>query len=187
MSTLSWLTILSMEYLADQHIPDLQRGITIAVLVGFNFLLQRIWSRFAMKGRTIDHLCHAISCFGHRWSRHDADMVPTIPNGFWFTTPENEWEQIFWRYLPPWLTSRNLSSLEHFYVGETIFYDRTYFNDWLRPIVWWTLLLTTLIWVMVCLDLSLRKQWIERERLSYPIVKLPLEMVRPEAVFFDPG
>ena len=187
MSTLSWLTILSMEYLADQHIPDLQRGITIAVLVGFNFLLQRIWSRFAMKGRTIDHLCHAISCFGHRWSRHDVDMVPTIPNGFWFATPENEWEQIFWRYLPPWLTSRNLSSLEHFYVGETIFYDRTYFNDWLRPIVWWTLLLTTLIWVMVCLDLSLRKQWIERERLSYPIVKLPLEMVRPEAGFFDPG
>ena len=36
---------------------------------------------------------------------------------------------------------------------------------------------------MVCLDLLLRKQWIERERLSYPIVKLSLEMVRPRLAF----
>ena len=57
-------------------------------------------------------------------------VVPTIPNGFWFAIPENEQKQIFWRYLPRWLTSSNISSLEYFYVGETTFYDRTYFNDW---------------------------------------------------------
>ncbi|MAE17607.1 hypothetical protein CMK12_01470 [Candidatus Poribacteria bacterium] len=42
----------------------------------------------------------------------------------------------------------------------------------------------TLIWVIVCLDLLLRKQWIERERLSYPIAKFPLEIARSDGGFF---
>ena len=33
-------------------------------------------------------------------------------------------------------------------------------------------------------DLLLRKQWIEREKLSYPIVHLPLEMTRPDGRLF---
>ena len=37
---------------------------------------------------------------------------------------------------------------------------------------------------MICIDLLLRKQWIERERLSYPIVRLPIEMTYSDGRLF---
>ncbi|HIB87007.1 TPA: hypothetical protein EYN09_02845 [Candidatus Poribacteria bacterium] len=133
--------------------------ITVVMLAALNFLLQRVWPRLVMKqGELL--IIYVMLSIASAIAGHDMmqTVVPTIPNGFWFATPENEWKEIFWRHLPSWLTSSNLSSLKYFYVGETTFYDQIYFNDWLRPIIWWALLLTILIWVMVCLDLLLRKQ-----------------------------
>ena len=37
---------------------------------------------------------------------------------------------------------------------------------------------------MICLNILVRRQWIERERLAYPIVQLPLEMTRPDGRLF---
>jgi len=37
---------------------------------------------------------------------------------------------------------------------------------------------------MICIDLLLRKQWIERERLTYPIVRLPIEMTYQDGRLF---
>ena len=108
-----------------------------------------------------------------RWCRR----FPTV---FWFTTPENEWKDLFWRCLPSWLTTGNLSNLQDFYEGESTPYAKVHLQPWLRPILWWTVFLTGLIWVMICLDVILRKQWIERERLAYPTVQLPLEMTRAD-------
>jgi hypothetical protein len=111
-------------------------------------------------------------------------VVPVIPNAFWFATPENEWQQLFWRHLPRWLTLDKLTVLQDFYDGDTTFYSKTYLYAWLRPVIWWTIFLSVIIWVMICIDLLLRKQWIERERLTYPIVQLPLEMTRSDGRLF---
>lgn len=37
---------------------------------------------------------------------------------------------------------------------------------------------------MICIDLLLRKQWIEHERLTYPVVRLPLEMTHSDGRLF---
>ena len=37
---------------------------------------------------------------------------------------------------------------------------------------------------MICLNILLRRQWIERERLAYPIVQLPLEITRTDGRLF---
>ncbi len=159
--------------------------ITLVVLIPFNLLLRRFLPRFALKQGELLTVFVMLS-LSSAIAGHDMmqTVIPTITDGFWFATPENEWRQVFWRYLPAWLTTNDLASLQALYGGDSTPYTKTNLHGWLRPILWWTVLLTVLIWVMICLDVFLRRQWIERERLSYPIVQLPLEMTRTDGRFF---
>ncbi|MCS5610783.1 MAG: hypothetical protein NZ961_10225, partial [Candidatus Poribacteria bacterium] len=43
----------------------------------------------------------------------------------------------------------------------------------------WTAFLTTMGFVMVCLNSLFRKQWTEHEKLTYPIIQLPIGMIKP--------
>jgi hypothetical protein len=78
--------------------------------------------------------------------------------------------------LPDWLVVKDTGILTPFYSGESSFYLSRHLTVWLVPIVCWTAFVTLLIWVMLCINLLLRKQWIEHERLAYPIVELPYNM-----------
>lgn len=44
--------------------------------------------------------------------------------------------------------------------------------------MWWTLFLTVLCFVTICINSIIRRQWIEQERLTYPLVYLPFEMAQ---------
>ena len=159
--------------------------ITLIVLIPFNLLIRRFLPSFALK-RGEFLTIYVMLSISSAIAGHDMmqTVVPTIPDGFWFATPENEWKQLFWRHLPPWLTTNETASLKDYYEGNSTFYTGGHIRAWLRPILWWTVLLTALIWVMICLNTLLRKQWIERERLAYPIVQLPLEITHTDGRLF---
>ena len=144
--------------------------VTLVVVTCLNFLLKLLLPRFALRQGELLTI-YVILSISSAIAGHDMmqTVVPVIPNGFWFATPENEWQQLFWRHLPNWMTLSELSVLQDFYDGDTTFYTQRYLSAWWEPILWWTIFLSVLIWVMICIDLLLRKQWIERERLSYPI------------------
>jgi len=44
----------------------------------------------------------------------------------------------------------------------------------------WGLFLAALFTVMICMAVLLRKQWMDDERLIYPIVQVPLAIIRGE-------
>lgn len=159
--------------------------ITLTVLVAINLLVQRFLPRFALKQGELLTIYIMLSVSsavaGHDMIQH---IAPTIPHAFWFATPENEWGELFWKYLPKWLTIDSTTSLRGFYKGDSSFHSALHLRAWLIPVLWWTTFLTALVWVMVCLNALLRKQWIERERLTYPIIRLPLEMTRSKGMFF---
>ena len=159
--------------------------VTLVVLTCLNFLVKRLLPRFAIRQGELLTI-YVILSISSAIAGHDMmqTLVPVIPNGFWFATPENEWQQLFWRYLPSWMTLSDLSVLQDFYDGEASFYSTRYLAAWWEPVLWWTIFLSVVIWVMICLDLLLRKQWIERERLTYPIVRLPIEMTYADGRLF---
>ena len=159
--------------------------ITLTALIALNLLVQRFLPRFALRQGELLTVYIMLSV-SSAVSGHDMmeTVVPTIASPFWFATPENEWQELFWRYLPRWLTVDNLSNLRGFYDGESTFYTKACLSTWIRPILWWTIFLMALVWVMLCLDIILQKQWIERERLTYPIIQLPLEMTHSKGQFF---
>ena len=62
------------------------------------------------------------------------------------------------------------------YDGETPFYNRQIMGAWMRPTLWWTSFIIAASTIMICLNVIVRKQWTEHEKLAYPIIQLPYGM-----------
>ena len=107
---------------------------------------------------------------------HDALalLVRALPHAFWFATVENDWVNLIQPFLPNQLVVEDLNILRGFYEGDTFFYTPEIIEAWLGPTLWWTMFILALSTVMICLNIFVRKQWTEHERLSYPIIQLPL-------------
>ncbi len=103
-------------------------------------------------------------------------LMPMLGHVFWFASPENEWQELFWRYIPNWLTVSDTSVLSGYYNGESTFFEIYKIKAWIIPILWWTAFFFVLIFVMFCINILVRKQWTEREKLTYPIAQLPYQL-----------
>lgn len=159
--------------------------IILAALTAINLGIRRVSPRFALNQGELLTIFVMLS-ISSAISGHDTvqSVVPIVPSGYWYATPENEWKELFWQYLPSSLTIDNTARMDDLYRGESTLYTWEHLKYWVRPILWWTILLTAVLWVMICLSVLLRKQWIEREKLTYPIVQLPLAMTDPKGRFF---
>jgi len=65
-------------------------------------------------------------------------LVPLLGHSYYYATPENEWQSLFWQYLPRWLTVDNIKLLEGYYKGETTFHMLDHIKAWAQPIIWWS-------------------------------------------------
>ena len=105
-------------------------------------------------------------------------------HGFWFATEENEWKTLFWSYIPGWLTVDDQKALKGYYLGESSFYLEHHLKVWVPVILAWLALFLLLAFIFLCLNTILRRQWADRERLTFPIIQLPLQMTHPTSGFF---
>ena len=64
-----------------------------------------------------------------------------------------------------------MSFCEGLFAGEAVPW-----GAWLTPIFIWSAYVLVVYFVMICLSVLLRKQWVEYERCAFPLVKLPVEM-----------
>ena len=103
-------------------------------------------------------------------------LVTTVGHAFWYATPENEWQQLFHDYLPNWLVVRDKSVLIGYYEGGSTLYTLSHIKAWLQPAVYWTIFTTCLIFVMLCINVILRKRWIEHEHLAYPVTQIAYQL-----------
>ena len=101
--------------------------ITLTLLTCLNFLLKFLLPRYALRQGELLTI-YVILSISSAIAGHDMmqTVVPIIPNGFWFATQENEWQQLFWRFLPSWMTLDDMSVLQDFYDGDTTFYTKKY-------------------------------------------------------------
>lgn len=105
-------------------------------------------------------------------------LVHIIATPFWYATPENEWAELFGSEMPAWLTVRDMGILSGFFMGESSLYLKAHLLAWLGPALYWLGFVLVFVFVMVCLNVIVRKRWTDHERLAYPIVELPYEMTR---------
>ena len=110
---------------------------------------------------------------------HDmmGNLLPNVTNIFWFNTPQNKWNQ-FQQYVPTWFAPRDKEVLTGFYNGNSTLYTKSHILGWLIPIGVWTAFMMAISYVMLCFNVIIRKQWADREKLTFPIIQMPLEMTK---------
>jgi hypothetical protein len=106
-------------------------------------------------------------------------LPQALGGAFHFATPENRWAE-FQPLIPRWLVPAP-EVLELFYKGNSTFFTRAHLLGWAVPIIAWSAFILALIGAMLCLNTMIRRQWIDHERLTFPLVYLPLELTRSES------
>lgn len=77
-------------------------------------------------------------------------------------------------FLPGWLAPHNTLAIRRMY--EHAPNGQVPWGVWLAPIVCWTGFFLALWWTLYCIMALFFRAWAEEERLSFPLVALPMEM-----------
>jgi len=105
-------------------------------------------------------------------------IPPVLTAPFYYATPENNWVDTIQPLVPEWMVPDPAVAkglYEGLPQGATIPWEL-----WIMPLLAWGVFVMALFIVMICMTVILRKQWMDHERLIYPIVQVPLELIKGE-------
>lgn len=151
-----------------------------------NRVVSRFFPRHALeRGELL--LVYTIMAIGSCVCGHDAlqVFVPMLTWSFRHADSSNNWGSLINVHLPKWLFVSDEKTYLSYYIGNDSIWHWKYIKVWLPVVTAWTLFISTLLFVMLCVNSILRKQWTDNERLTYPIVQLPLQITSEQA--FQPA
>jgi hypothetical protein len=103
-------------------------------------------------------------------------LLPTPIAPYYFATPENEYAVLFHKFIPEWFGPKDPRAIKYFYEGSA---DGSIpWHVWIKPLIVWTAFLLAIYFIFLCMNAIIRKQWADMEKLTFPLVHLPLEMTR---------
>jgi hypothetical protein len=79
-------------------------------------------------------------------------LLPVLAYPAHFANAANNWAQTLLPNLPPWLVVTDTTSLDSFYAGHDSVWRNNQWRAWALPVLCWSGFLTTLVWVMLCLN-----------------------------------
>ena len=117
--------------------------------------------------------------------------------------PGRGWTDAFFKYIPEWMvvgdpqhmidglqqgfsydqiSETHYLAIKWFYEGvpEDVGVSQVPWHQWVKPLVSWGIFVAFLYGYMFCLTSILRKQWVEKEKLLFPLMQLPVEMAKSE-------
>lgn len=107
-------------------------------------------------------------------------IIPTITAAFYYADGSNNWSGLFQKYIPDWIAQKDKDALTGFYVGAS----HVPWDHWRAQILSWTIFMALFTTATLCIVAILRRQWTDRERLAFPTVAVPMEMIRDGGGFF---
>lgn len=150
---------------------------TILVLLALNLAVRRVAPRLALnQGEFIT--IYIILYMATALAGHDSLQlqIPSLAMPWYFATDSNHYDTLLQPFLPKWLTVSREDVIKGFFEGHSSLFVDGHWRYWVVPIFWWTLFIAALGLVLICTCVFLRRQWTENEKLSYPIIQLPMAM-----------
>ncbi len=157
---------------------------TLVLLIAVNFLFARLSKKALFSSAELLAIYVMITVASTiSGATMMTSLMGTLAHPFWFASPENEWQQLFWKYIPSWFTVSDTEIMKGYFTGGSTFHSIQHIRAWAIPVLAWSGLTFLLLFSMLCISVILRKQWTENEKLSYPIIQLPLTMVTDRKFF----
>lgn len=102
-------------------------------------------------------------------------LITTLAAPFWFQNAANRWEE-FLPAIPAWVAPRNAAVVRGFFLGRSSLYQAEVLSAWFVPVLVWSAFIVVLLAAQYCLAHIFYPRWAAQERLSFPIVQLPLAL-----------
>ena len=106
-------------------------------------------------------------------------IIPCLVGSTYYATPENNWDFLYNQYIPTWMIPRGENVARYFFEGLPEGAAIPW-GAWVLPLTYWYGFFLVLSAAMICTMVILRKQWVDREKLAYPLVQVPMEMIQRE-------
>jgi len=108
-----------------------------------------------------------------------AQVIPLSTGAHYYASAENKWGQLILPHIEPWLTPTGTAPgsavIQNLYEGLPAGAGVPW-RAWLPALGAWIPFLLCLHLVMICMMVLLRRQWVDNERLAYPLTYLPLAL-----------
>lgn len=106
-------------------------------------------------------------------------LLPQLVGPIYYASPENDWAEAYNQFIPNWLIPQGEDVARYFFEGLP--QDASIpWESWILPLTYWYSFFLALCMVMTFAMIILRKQWVDREKLVYPLVQVPMEMIQQE-------
>lgn len=103
-------------------------------------------------------------------------VISVSASAFYFANPENGWAEFLHQHIPTWAVPPRGQKTDWFFEGlppgETVPWD-----IWIVPLFWWGTLIVATLALSLSLIAIFRSQWIDSERLGFPLVDVPNVMI----------
>jgi hypothetical protein len=104
-------------------------------------------------------------------------IIPALVGSAYYATPENAWGYLYNELIPQWMVPRGEGVARYFFEGLPKDAPLPW-DAWYLPLAYWYSFFLALSGVMICSMVIIRRQWVNHEKLVYPLVQVPMQMIQ---------
>jgi hypothetical protein len=169
--------VLKGSEIAANHLPAGVVMILLMLARCVNPWLRRRHPRWALRRGEIVVISIMMFVTAAIPGRNFLAYVLTVPSGAtYYATPENKWSEQIQPYLPKWAAIGDQQAVKQFFEGLHAG-EKIPWRLWLPQMTSWAVFMLLFIGGCLCLALVFRRQWIEAERLVFPLAQVPLDII----------
>ncbi len=167
---------MSDTFLGSCHLPPGAVFVLLVLVLVVNPLL-RLISRRAPLSRVELLMIYCMLLFSTLTPGHGAEnvFIPVAITPYYYANPANDWQHLFFDYIPAWFAPSGRGAVLGFFEGLRRGQPIPW-GAWLKPLLAWSVYSAAVYALVLFLAVLFRSQWNDREKISFPLVELPMRM-----------
>jgi hypothetical protein len=163
--------------------PPVVVGLFLFLIVG-NAVLRRVLAPAALSPAEVATIYMMMLMAAMISSRGLMEKwLPALVTPNYFAAPENRWRTVFFPHIRKWAVPFDPGGAEKQPVALAFYEglqpgEHIPWHLWVVPLLSWSVIVFAIFISFFCLAAIVRRQWVENERLTFPLTQIPVELSR---------